>query len=591
MPDTSISGGVAVEGAEPDGSPAVPLSPYMVSVDRLIAHPGNVREDLDLTAEFLASVAETGVRIPLLVTAHDDGGYLVIEGHRRLAAALKAGQAEVPCVLDAGRAGDQASQFLDMLVANSGGYRKNFTPVEEAAALFAAHEAGATRTHLRKSTGRKADEIKTALAAGGISTDTRVQMTEVSGQLTLDQLALLAEFDGDQDAVGKVLEALRHGYTAEYVAERIRQDRAEAAEHDRLVNELQDAGVTVTTDLPAGAARLTSLLHDGEDITPEGHAACPGRGAYFPSWNLLNPVRYCTRPAEHGHTVRTFGLPGGGGEAAGQVTPPDALPDPPADPDPDPSRKLVIEGNKAWKAASEVRKRWLSGQLFARRTAPREIAPFVARQLLTMPDPLRQGLAAAHTRLLFSEITRQSAGSWLEICDTTTASRLPLLMLGPIVTAYEQSMTEGEGKNTWRTDRYAPCPRRDASRSWPASATSCQASSRPWLTTFPGPVIPRPSRAWSAPAPATRAMTAAVTTPPARTATPPKGTITRFLAVARTTRRPRRPEPSSRHCLATGAAGHHGWRPLFRIPGPTQKASPPMRRLPAHPFTQRRRPS
>jgi hypothetical protein len=35
-------------------------------------------------------------------------------------------------------------------------------------------------------------------------------------------------------------------------------------------------------------------------------------------------------------------------------------------------------------------------------------------------------------------------------------------MLGTIVAAYEQSMTEGEGKNTWRTDRYAPCPRREA---------------------------------------------------------------------------------------------------------------------------------
>jgi hypothetical protein len=35
-------------------------------------------------------------------------------------------------------------------------------------------------------------------------------------------------------------------------------------------------------------------------------------------------------------------------------------------------------------------------------------------------------------------------------------------MLGPIVTAYEQAMTEGEGKNTWRTDRYSPCPRREA---------------------------------------------------------------------------------------------------------------------------------
>src|SRR5450759_286639 len=92
---------------------------------------------------------------------------------------------------------------------------------------------------------------------------------------------------------------------------------------------------------------------------------------------------YCTSPAEHGHTVQTYGLPRGGGEAAGTVAP-DALPDPPADPDPDPTRKLVIEGNKAWKAASEVRKRWLSGQLFARRAAPREVAPFVARQLLTM---------------------------------------------------------------------------------------------------------------------------------------------------------------------------------------------------------------
>ena len=45
--------------------------------------------------------------------------------------------------------------------------------------------------------------------------------------------------------------------------------------------------------------------------------------------------------------------------------------------------------------------------LFARRTAPREVAPFVARQLLTMPDPLRSGLATAPGRLLFSEITGQ----------------------------------------------------------------------------------------------------------------------------------------------------------------------------------------
>jgi hypothetical protein len=111
-----------------------------------------------------------------------------------------------------------------------------------------------------------------------------------------------------------------------------------------------------------------------------------------------------------------------------------------------------------------VRKRWLASHLFARRTAPREIAPFIARRLLTMPDPLRQGLSPAHSRLLLSELTGQSAARWLETCDTTPAGRLPLLMLGPIAVSYEQAMTEGEGKNTWRLDRYSPCPRPEAGR-------------------------------------------------------------------------------------------------------------------------------
>jgi ParB family transcriptional regulator, chromosome partitioning protein len=447
---------------EPRGAPPEPgstASRLMIAVTLLTAHPGNVRADLDLGEEFCASVAQAGVRIPLQVTYDETGGFRVVEGHRRLAAAMKAELAEVPCDIDPGGAGDAAGQFLDMLIANGDAYRKNFTPVEEAAALFAAHEAGATRTRLRKVTGRKAAEIKTALAVGGISGDTRAAASDLARQLTLDELALLAEFDGDQAAIGQLVDAFRRGYTAEHVAERIRQDRAEAAEHDRLTAELEAAGITVTDGLPDGAARLSSLTCDGEELTAEAHAACPGRGAYFPLWNPLQPVHYCTSPAGNGHTARTYGPPRGGGEAAGSAGP-DGLPGPPADPDPDPSRKLVIEGNKAWRAAGEVRKRWLA-QLFARRTAPREAARFTAGELLRMPDPLRAGLAAAPSRELFSEITGQAADSWLQICDTTTTGRLPLLALGPVVTAYEQAMSDA---NTWRTDRYSPCPRRDAGR-------------------------------------------------------------------------------------------------------------------------------
>jgi ParB family transcriptional regulator, chromosome partitioning protein len=496
--------------ASPDGPSASPVVLQLVAVGELAAHPGNVREDLDLSQEFVASVADSGVLVPLLVTSGDgDGsaGYRLIEGHRRLAAAVKAGLGQVPCIIDRGRGEDQARQFLDMALANGSPYRANFTAAEEAAALFAAHEAGASRTQIRKATGRKAADVKAALAAGGISAQTREAAGELTRQLSLDQLALLAEFDGDPGAVERILMSLRLGYGAEHAAERIRQERAEAAEHDQLVAELQAAGFTVTDVLPPGAVRVTGLQHDGQDLTSLAHASCPGRGVYFPAWDRLNPVHYCASPDENGHTSRSYASPPAG--PLGGVAAPAAggaeqgpLPAPSAEPDPD--RRLVIEGNRAWAAATTVRHRWLASEFFARRSAPREAARFAARQLLAMPVPLHRGLVTAPARQLFEEITRQDAAAWLEICDTTTPARVPLLILAPMVTAYELAMTEAEGRNTWRTDRYSPCPREDAAAylkflaaaGYELSAIEqAVADGVPYTGDEPGPLPPEPAAA------------------------------------------------------------------------------------------------
>ena len=305
--------GISADTNQPDGGPPpeqadVPAR-LMITITELTAHPGNVREDLELTAEFCASIASAGVRIPLLVTPVEGGGYRVIEGHRRLAAAVKAGLEAVPCDVNAGQAADEAGQYMDMLLANSEAYRKNFAPVEEAAALFAAHEAGASRTRLRKATGRKAEEIKTALKAAQISPETRSAAGDLTRQLTLEELALLAEFDGDDGAISRILDALHRGYNVNYEAERIRQDRAEAAAHQRLLDELTAAGIQISTDLPPGAVRLSQLLHDGEDLTAEAHAACPGRGAFFPSRDLLRPAYYSPAPRSMGTRSATACCP------------------------------------------------------------------------------------------------------------------------------------------------------------------------------------------------------------------------------------------------------------------------------------------
>ncbi|HVB45644.1 MAG TPA: ParB/RepB/Spo0J family partition protein [Streptosporangiaceae bacterium] len=455
---------------QPQGQPdpARPATPsrLMIAVSDLAAHPGNARCDMNLTEEFCASVAAEGVRIPLLVTPGPDGsGWRVIEGHRRLAAAVKAGLPEVPCHIDPARAQDEAGQYVDMLLANSNGYRANYTIFEETAALFAAHEAGASRTRLRKATGRTPAQIKSGLAVGGLTTGTRAKAAELDREITLDELALLAEFDGDTDATDRLLTAIDHGYPPEHTAQQIRLDRADAAQHAQLLADLQAAGITVTSNLPDGAAWLDGLTHDSQDLTPDTHAACPGHGATFSQWNQLQPLYYCTSPDDHGHASRYArsgtpagtSLPGHNGTTGDIRT---GQPDPAADAD----RRLVVAGNKAWQAAAEVRHRWLATGLFARRGLPRQAQLFLARQLLAMPEPLRTGLPAARHRPLMAAVTGRDSEQWERECDAAPAGRLTVIALAPLVAAYEHAMTEGEGRNTWRTGRYSPCPRADAGR-------------------------------------------------------------------------------------------------------------------------------
>jgi ParB family chromosome partitioning protein len=357
--------------------------------------------------------------------------------------------------LVAERAGDEAGQYLDMILTND--HRNPLTVLEEADALFAARKAGATKTRLRKTTGLTPAVVNGALAAARLDSETRTAAEDAGEQLSLDQYAILSEFQDDPDAVKQLLGVARWG-SMEHEAERIRQQRVEQAEHQRLRGELEAAGYQVAETAAEPDQLLGTLLQDGEDLTAEAHVDCPGRAVFFYRWDLQSPVHYCTDPALFGHTSRSA-APAGAPAPDGDGDPDPAAPA--AEEPPDPSRRIVIEGNKAWAAATEVRRRWLTS-LFARRTAPRELAQFVARQLVTMPDPLWSGLARAHAQELFTTLTGHSEDEWVTICGTAPAGRLPLVMFAPMATAFESAMGEGEGRNTWRTDRYSPCPREQA---------------------------------------------------------------------------------------------------------------------------------
>ena len=74
-------------------TPLLVVPRAMIAVERLAAHPGNVRRDLDLSPEFVESIAVNGVLVALRITPDGDS-FRVIDGGRRLATALKAGVTE-----------------------------------------------------------------------------------------------------------------------------------------------------------------------------------------------------------------------------------------------------------------------------------------------------------------------------------------------------------------------------------------------------------------------------------------------------------------------------------------------------------------
>ena len=464
----------------------------MIPVALLTAHPGNVREDKQADQAFCQSVAATGILVPLEITTTPDGdGYVVVDGNIRLDAAIKTGLDAVPYVFSPDTADDAGLQYLHMLISSR--FRRDLTVYEEAAALFSASEAGMSRAQIRKATGLKAPEVRAGITAGGLSARTRGTAEQADYEWNLEDLALLSPFEDDPEAMGRILNGISYGSSVRYMVQRITDERAAQARKAQLAASLEASGITILDQVPASAVALRLLLasstvgedeegshrchSDGDDggtyddqearreeipeLDPADHASCPGAAAFFPAYQD-DPVFYCLDPDAHGHASR---YPALASRLPAPPLPDGTVPGPDGPAENDDARRhrmLVIEGNKAWTAAGTVRRQWLT-ELLTRKAPPSgtatTIARFVTAQLLTMPEPLRRALGSIRHHPLYQELSGADAA------ETATASlpRMWLLALAPIAASYEDQITgTGTERDTWRTDRYSPCPRSDA---------------------------------------------------------------------------------------------------------------------------------
>lgn len=475
--------------------------PVFVQVDpRTLIVGANARTDVKLDPDFVNSIRERGVLVPVVAHADADNQLVVLYGQRRTLAAVQTERPTIPAWVV--EKPEDADRLIDQL--NENDHRAPLTTADRATAYQQLTAMGVPAGTIARKVARPRPEIDTALRIAGSTLATKAA---ARWDLTLPQAAALAEFEGDKEAVTALVAAARSG-GFDHLAQKLRDARVLAAAHERAAESLRAAGITLI-DRPAWddkkTARLDRLNHDGQPLTPEGHAGCPGHAAFLAEawvdpddpdgakdnpgldqdddlgedgweedgWDEEDPdetspqagsddehdeaerpqrvrgwapVYVCVDFAAHGHTDRYAYSSGTGRKKAADMT----------DEEREAARaqrRDVIQSNKDWDSAEKVRRAWLANFL-TRKTAPKDAASFIARSLARgdyqVTDAVSGRNKLAHELLgLGDKIPTygQTGNALADLVDGATEARAQLLALGLILCAYEESTS----RQTWRS--------------------------------------------------------------------------------------------------------------------------------------------
>lgn len=152
----------------------------VLRVEKIHPHPANVREDLGDLTDLAASIRQHGILQPLVVTTHPElpAVYQLLAGHRRLAAAKRAGLDAVPVIVRHGVDDNTAVEL--MLVENV--QRANLNPMEKAEAMAALRNRGYSQAKIATNTGLTESTVSYYLTLMQLAPETQEKVR--SGKLS-----------------------------------------------------------------------------------------------------------------------------------------------------------------------------------------------------------------------------------------------------------------------------------------------------------------------------------------------------------------------------------------------------------------------
>lgn len=431
----------------------------------------NVRTDLPDAKEFERSVRDNGVVEAVVAYRDDEGRFVVLRGQRRTVTAAQVGTPSGTIPVRVVPQPDEVDRISHQMVENL--HRAAMRSAEVVAGVEQLALLGVSPAQIRKRTSLPREEVAAALSVAKTS---EVRAMFESGDLTLDQAALLVEFEGDEEAVAALTDSFRYGGTGQHVAQRLRDARAERAVRQVEVDKLRAEGIEAFVsrrDLPEGWAHPRTLrTAEGDEINEDQWPTLPTAACYLdevwhdpmddlsdeereaaeqdeafeypehvrvfvPRWVVLDPAEAgLTHYATHGRPD----APEVDAEAAAAAKTEE--------------RRRVIANNKAWDSAETVRREWLT-QFVSRKTAPKGAEALIAEVMLLSPywfaKHVGEGNAnlftlAGHTQAP-SRYTGEAAAAGRKMLDRAgTAKAQVMVALAVVVAAWDESLA----RHSWR---------------------------------------------------------------------------------------------------------------------------------------------
>lgn len=431
----------------------------------------NVRTDLHADAkEFARSIKERGVLEPVTVYVDEDGAYVVLRGQRRTVVAAEVGLADIPAQVIPRP--DEADRITDQMVENL--HRAAMRDSDIVGGVEQLALVGVTAAQIAKRAALPREQVNAALAVAD-KEQTRARVA--SGELTLDEASIFAEFENDPQAVEQLERARSWGRPLAHTAQRLRDDAQERAALLAEVDRLRADGLPVLNpDEVRDAHRLRLADHvraaDGEPVPEDEWPNVPGAAVVVVSeWEdherddeaeadkdgdeaeseaepvqMFTPVWICRDPEAAGLVQRWTYLTGTRKtetSEADQEAATEAARE---------ERRLVIANNKAWTSAEVVRRDWLR-QFVTRKTPPQGAEALICEAVVGGQFTLTKAMDSAHPMLrdLLGLDTGSVYGGGRQAAERladrqATPKAATTTTLAAIVAAWEAST----GKHTWR---------------------------------------------------------------------------------------------------------------------------------------------